>query len=129
MLRRTQRGRSAVERRNMLRRRQLPLAADLAEAGAPEQAVHVDAIDPRRARRGADVVVVQGEQLLEVLALEPPDPALALDAERLGRVDARAGRLERGGERRRFVEREAALDVVAQLADVAGPAVALELGE
>ena len=104
--------------------RRAVLRADLAQPRPPQQAVELDAIDARAARRGADVAAVRGEELLEVLALEPAQPAIALDAQRLRHIHARRG-ARRDVLRGRLLEREAALDVAPELADVARPGVAL----
>src|SRR3954466_12382814 len=99
------------------------------QAGLPqpdpgEQAVEVDPVDPGRARGGADVVAVQHEQLLQVAALDVAQPALADLAQRQADVDRRlVGARRRGA----LLADQARLDVVAQLAHVAGPAVAEQL--
>lgn len=53
--------------------------------------MHVHAIDAGRAGRGADVVAVDLQQLLEVAALDVLQPAFADGAQRLRDVDQRLG--------------------------------------
>ena len=89
--------------------------------------MQVDAIDLGRARRGADVAAVRGEQPLEVVALDVVHPALSHRAQRLRDIDRRL-RID-GIEPLDRLPREAALDVVAQLAHVARPRVAQQLGQ
>jgi hypothetical protein len=78
----------------------------------------VDPVHSGGARRGAHVVAVLAEQLLEVAALEEPHPALAGDPEREPRVDEplRGRGAARRGERLegQVLEREEPLDGVAQ---------------
>src|SRR5262245_892856 len=91
----------------------------------------MDAVDAGGALRGGDVVVVTREEALRVAALVGTDPGFARRLERLGDVDlgvavaADVG----AGERWPLRQRDAPLDVVAQLADVARPGVLREVRE
>ena len=86
--------------------------------------MQVRAVHARMTRGGRDVAAVAGEQIAQVAALEPALPGLARDRERqLGRRRVAA----------RFacaavIEHDAALDVIAQLAHVARPRPAHQIG-
>src|SRR5215471_13152812 len=94
-----------------------------AQAVTPEQPVQVLAVVASGACRGRDVAVVAREQVLEERLLALGRPLLARSAQVVG-----GRRLARVDERRPLGHRDAALDVVPQLAHVAGPWMARELG-
>src|SRR5262249_39710928 len=107
-----------------------------AEAVLVEDAEQVDAIELGGARGAGDVVVVGLEEALAVGALEVIDQGLlgGLERDRDGELGGDRG--ERGGWRvgnrigeGLVAEGGGALDEVAQLADVAGPALRREAGE
>src|SRR5262249_14754793 len=94
-----------------------PMRGSLPQLVALDQLVEVAAVDPGGLRGGGDRVVRSREQIGDVVALEVLD---RVTPRLLVRQRAGGGRRD---ERRqaRLVEDEAALDVVAQLAHVAGP--------
>jgi len=103
----------------------LPNAA--AQSRFDEQAMHVDAVDTGRTRRGADVATMRGEQLFEIATFDVLRPAFSHLAQRQRHVDRRFRRTR--GSERDLLARETRLEVVAQLADVARPAMPHELGQ
>src|SRR5688572_19312080 len=95
-----------------------------------QQAVEVDLVDAARLCGAADVAAVGVHQALEEAALEGEDrlaPSVAVAEVRLRcALAARAQRVV--GDRHGLLQDEAALDVVAQLADVARPHRARQTG-
>src|SRR3954454_7144565 len=91
----------------------------LAEAVLPEQAIEVDAIHARGARRRADAVLVLAKQLFEVPPLERADPGLARLAQRLADVHRalrsrdRRDRTTGAPRRREVVQRQTAFQIIA----------------
>src|SRR5688572_12780881 len=97
------------------------------QAVPPQEAVEMNSVDTGGARRRGHVVAVALEQPLGVAALVRADPLVARHLERLVHVDRRLAlasalarpRLQRGLLRKR----DAALEVVPELAHVPRPAV------
>src|SRR5262249_36610211 len=111
---------------NSFRRARLSLS----EAVTPEQPIEVHPIDARVPRSGSDVVAVSREHLLDVLSFEGARPALARGFERLGHVGHRCGIFRKIAlERCALAQSDAPFDVVPELANVAGPCMAREIGD
>src|SRR5438067_2526974 len=95
---------------------------------APEQTIEMDPVDLGRPRCGPDVAAVRRQNLLEIPALEGPDPAFPRNFERqLGRHPRRGDRFVMTLGRWRLAREQTPLDVVAELADVSRPGVAGEI--
>src|SRR5262249_25511543 len=103
--------------------------SDLTQARFHQQAMKVRAVDAGSSRCAGYVVAVLFEDLLQVAPLEVVHPLTARHAK--WALDGDGGEQIFVGlpERKRPLEGEAALDIVAQLANVARPLVAGELVE